>query len=124
MAITHGTTARNNMADGVDDAVNAGTAAGALVLIDGTKDVASFTLQDPAFGAAAAGAIALAGTTLTATAATAGTNVTKFEIRSSGGTAQVIGTVATAGADLTIDNPNITTGQTVKLTSFTWNAPS
>lgn len=124
MAITHGTTARNNMADGVDDAVNAGTAAGALVLIDGTKDVASFTLQDPAFGAAAAGAIALAGTTLTATAATAGTAVTKFEIRSSGGTAQVIGTIGTSSADLTIDNPNITTGQTVKLTSFTWNAPS
>lgn len=124
MAITHGTTARNNMADGVDDAVDSGTGAGVLVILDGATDVVSFTLQSPPFNAAAGGSITLQGTTLTGTATATGTAVDGFEVRTSGGTAQIIGTVGTSGADLTIDNTNITSGQTVKLTSFVWNAPS
>lgn len=123
MAITHGTDARNNMADGIDDAVNAGTGTATFAILDGGVTVVSFNLSSPAFGAAATGAIALQGTTLTASAAATGV-VDTFEIRSKNGTAQILGTVGTSGSDLTIDNTNINNGQTVKITSFTWNAPS
>lgn len=127
MALTHGNAARNNMADGVDDAVNAGAGTATFVLLDGASTIASFNLQSPAFGNAGAvttGRITLSGTTLTATATATGT-VDSFEIRSKNGTAQLLGTVSTGtGNDLTIDNTNINNGQTVKITSFEWNAPS
>lgn len=124
MAITHGTTARNNMADGVDNAVNAGAGTAQFVWLDGTKTVVSFALNTTAaFNAATAGSITLQDTTLTATASTAGT-VDSFEVRSKNGTAQILGSIGTSGTDFTVDNTSVSSGQTCKITSFVWNSPS
>lgn len=49
----------------------------------------------------------------------AGTTATWFRLRTSGGVAHIDGTVGISGCDLNINNPNIATGQTVSITSFT-----
>lgn len=129
MAISHSTSARNAMADSVDDTVNAGTtdAGGDFVIIEsaGPTDLVSMILQDPAFGAAASGVITLAGTPLSNTADATGT-ADKFELRDRDNGLVVDGTVTATGGggDVEIDNTSIASGQTVELTSLTWTAPT
>ena len=48
----------------------------------------------------------------------AGTAATFFRLTTSGGTAQIDGTVGISGADLNLNNTNIATGQTVSVSSF------
>lgn len=61
----------------------------------------------------------LAFTDTTVQAGSTGT-ATKAEIRNSGGTAQITGlTVGESGADLTIDNTSINSGQNVTISSAT-----
>lgn len=129
MAISHSTAARNGMADSVDASVNTGTtdAGGDFVIIEsaGPTDLVSIILQDPAFGAAAAGVITLAGTPLSNTAGATGTADT-FEIRNRDNAVVIDGTVTATGGggDVEIDNTSIASGQTVELTSLTWTAPT
>jgi len=126
MAITLATAARNAAADGIVDLVDGGAGAGVLVLMDGATDVASFTLQDPAFGAAAAGVATLLGTTLTVAASDNGPDCDGFEVRDSDATVIYSGTVTATGGggDITMDNTNVTSGQDVNLTSHTFTQPA
>lgn len=121
MAITLPTATRNTLADAIDTLV--GTA-GVLVYMDDTTDIASFSLDNPAFGAASTGTITLAAVSAT-TGITNGT-VDKFEVRTSGATVIYSGTITATGGggDITVDNTNITTGQTVNLTSHTFTIPA
>lgn len=129
MAITHNTATRNAMGDAVDDQVNAGTtdAQGDFVLLEssGPTDLVEINLQDPAFGAAAAGVLTLQGTPLQNDATASGT-ADAFEIRDRDNAVVIDGSVTGTGGggDVEIDNPSINSGQTVELDSLTWTAPS
>ncbi len=129
MALTHSTTARNNMMDGIDDAVNAGStdAQADFVFIESTgpTDLAEINLQDPAFGASSSGTIDIAGTPLSTTAGADGI-VDTFEIRDKDNSVVIDGTVTGTGSggDVEIDNTDINSGQTVKLDSYSETAPA
>ena len=57
-------------------------------------------------------------------AAGGGSTATWFRVTTSGGVAKLDGTVATAGADMNINNTSIATGQTVTVSSATITAPN
>jgi len=127
MALTHSNTARNNAMDGIDDAVNAGStdAQADFVFIESTgpTDLAEINLQNPAFGAASSGQLAIAGTPLS-TSADADGIVDTFEIRDLDNTVVIDGTVSGTGGggDVEIDNTSINSGQTVQLDSYSETA--
>ncbi len=127
MAITHSSTVRNALADLIDDRVNAGTldTGGDFVVIDssGPTDLISWELQDPAFGAASAGTITLAGVPLSTTASATGT-ADEFEVRSRDNNVIYQGTVTATGGggDVEINDASVTSGQSADLESHTYTA--
>lgn len=84
--------------------------------------LAEFTLASDWSAAASGGVKSLSSLPLSATAAAAGTAGYYSIMDSAGTTCHEQGTVATSGADMTIDNASITSGQTVRITAFskTW----
>lgn len=127
MAITHSTSTRNNLADQVDSDVNSGTtdAQGDFVLIGtGTTVLASITLQSPAFDSATGGSITLQGVPLTDTSANNSGTASSFEVQDKDNNVVFSGSVASTGSpDLTIDNDDINSGQSVKIDSLVYSAP-
>lgn len=124
MAITHPTTVRNALANLIDDQVNAGSTYGKLKLLtSGDSLLCAITLQDPAYGAAVTGTITLQGTPLEGTASGTGT-IAKFTITDSDDNIIVQGSAAESGGDLTVDNDNVETDQTVRVTAHTYSAPN
>lgn len=125
MTITHTTAVRNGLANYVADAVDAGStdATGDFeFMTSGDVEVASFNVQNPAFGAASTGTVTLLGTTLEDTNATGGT-IALFRFRDRDNTEVFRGSVATSGADINISSTSIAASDTVQLTSFTYSAP-
>ena len=124
MALTLETTLRNALANAIDDEINTGAGTATLVFeTSGDAEVATIDLQNPAFGAAAAGVITLQGTPLQDTNATGGT-VAQFSLEDRDGTKQLEGTVATSGADINISSTSVGASDTVELTSFTLTVPA
>ena len=124
MALTLETALRNALANAVDDEINTGAGTATLEFeTSGDVEVATINLQNPAFGAAAAGVITLQGTPLQDTNATGGT-VAQFSIYDRDATKQLEGTVATSGADINISSTTVGAGDTVELTSFTLTMPA
>lgn len=128
------TTANRNVAcDAIVDSVDGGPAAGTCEIRSGAQPasandvdagtlLATFTLADPAFGAAASGvatAAAIANTTGSA-AGTAG----HFRVKTSAGTVCWDGSVGTSGADLNLNTTTISVGVTVSITSWTVTMPA
>lgn len=76
------------------------------------------------WNAASGGAMTLAGLTLSATAAGTGT-AGYFRLYNSSANCHMQGTVTATGGggDMTLDNTNIASGQTVQITGFTLTAP-
>jgi len=123
MGITMTTAARNAAADAVVDLVDAGAGAGTIEYqTAGSAVVATLTMSDPAFGAAAAG-VATASAITDDTSAAGGT-VTKAVIKDSDGTEVFTCTVGTSATDIIVDNAVIGAGVTVSLTSFTYTQPA
>ena len=121
MALTLQNGLRSVLADALDGEVGA---AGTLLFeTSGDVEVATITLGNPAFGAAANGVITLNGTPLSDTSATGGT-VAQFSIFKSGPVKLLEGTVATSGADINITSTTIGASDTVTLTSFTITVPA
>ena len=87
--------------------------------------IATMILPADWLSAAAGRAKSLLGTWQDTSADATGT-VQHFEIRSSGGTPGLRGTVTLTGAggDITLDQVALNTSQSVSLTSFSLNAPS
>jgi hypothetical protein len=133
MATRISTAARNAAADGVVDLLDAGAGAGTLKIYTGSQPatgdtaesgtlLATFTLSDPAFGAASSGvatAAAIANTTGVA-AGTAGW----FRAEDSTGANVLDGTVGTSGAELNLNTTTISVGLTVSITSWTVTMPA
>jgi hypothetical protein len=122
------------LADAIDNDVNAG-GAGKIILYGGSEPatadtapsatvLATFTLSNPAFGAASNGVITLAGTPLTVAASATGT-ATHFRLLRNNGTTVVLqGTVGTSGQQLNLNTTSITNGVNVTITSGTVTVPT
>jgi hypothetical protein len=140
MAITHTVILRNLMANSIQAsfdtgigrlAVLSGSAVAAASAQTGTV-LATFTLPSDVFAAASGGGIALnAVSNITAGATgTAGSfifyNTGETAIGSSAISTdnRITGSLGTSGTDMIIDNTSITSGGTLVMSGWTWNAPA
>ena len=128
MAVTHTTAVRNELANLVVDHCDDGAGAGKLIIrATGTvaapgTEVATLTFSDPAFGAAASG-IATASAITDDTNATGGTAATAtLEDDSTNIAAHC--SVGTSGEDINLSSVSIGAGDTVSISSLTYEAPN
>ena len=126
MALTLATVLRDDLANQIDDSINAGStdANGDLKFeTSGDVEVATIQFQDPAFGAASTGVITMAGAPLSDTNATGGT-VAQFSIYDRDNVKQLEGVVLTSGGDINLTSLAIVATDTVELTSLAIDAPA
>lgn len=123
-------------ADAAVDSVDAGAAAGRVEIRTGAQPtvnaalsgtlLATFTLGDPAYGAAAAsgsGAVA-SGAGLPIGTTGAATDTAGYgAVLDSDGNIKWTGTVGVGSGDFQLDNLSIATGQTVNLTALSYTQP-
>ncbi|MER7500458.1 hypothetical protein AB0L05_27750 [Nonomuraea pusilla] len=136
MPIRIPTTVRNAACDTVVDLLDAGAGAATIEVRSGAQpatanDAASgtvlctFTLADPAFGAATAGSAALAGTPRATTGSAAGT-AGWFRAKDSAGNTVFDGSVSATGGggDLQLNTTTISVGVAVEITSGSVTMPA
>lgn len=136
MATRISTAARNAAADAIADLADLGAGAGTIKVYTGSQPttaddaeagtlLATFTLSDPAFGAAASGVVTLAGTPLTTTGAAAGT-AGWFRLEDSTGANIIDGsvTVTGGGGQLELNTTTISSGVNVEITAGTLTMPA
>jgi len=125
------------MCDALVDLLDAGSAAGYIEIRTGSQPatvetaasgtlLATLPLSDPAFGSAAdddPGGTATAGSITDDSSADATGTAGWFRAYDSDGTAIIDGTAGTSGTDLILDSASITSGQTVKINSWTITVP-
>lgn len=123
--------------DAIVDKLEDGAGAGKVEIRDGAQPainaaltgtlLATFTMSDPAFGAAAASGAGAVATALTMPKTDASADATGTAgygaVVDSNDVVLWTGDVATSGADFNIDNTSITAGQEVQLTSWTFTLP-
>ena len=118
------TTMRDALANAFDDRVNLNASPGYMQLeTSADAEVATFTFQDPAFGAAASGVITLAGVPIQDTDATGGT-VAQGSIYDGAATKLAEAAAATSGQPITMSSLTVGAGETVTLTSLTVTVPA
>lgn len=128
MAVTHATALRTVLADAVDNYLNTtgATDASADLQIQTAADavLVEFTLQNPAFGAAAAGVITAAGVPIAAVAGATGT-AAKGRIRDRANADAILFSVTASGGggDVIVSNTSIANLQNCSLTALTYTAP-
>lgn len=117
------TTMRDVLANAFDDGVNTGGGTATFKLeTSGDVEVASFDLQNPAFGAASTGVITLAGVPLQDTSAAGGT-VAQASMYNRGATKLSESVAATSGQEVTVSSTTVGVGETVTLTALTVTVP-
>ncbi len=118
------TALRNILADAIDNEINTGAGTATFVFeTSGDVEVATIDLQDPAFGAAAAGVITLAGVPLSDSSATGGTTV-QASVFDQDVTKQFELTVGTSGTEIIISSTVIGATDQVDLTALTVTVPA
>ena len=118
------TALRNVLADAIDNEINTGAGTATFVFETvGDVEVATIDLQDPAFGAAAAGVITLAGVPLSDTSATGGTTV-QASVFDQDTEKQFELTVGTSGTEIIISSTVIGATDQVDLTALTITVPA
>ena len=126
MALTLETSLRDDLANQIDDSINAGTAPELVFETTGDVEVATIILNTTnAFGTAATGVITMTGQPLSDTNATGGTTG-QFSIYTNVSQTNKIleGSVATSGADINISSTVVGATDTVELTTFTITVPA
>ena len=126
MAVTHPTDVRNDIADLVVDKIDAG-GAGTIQFQDGSQsdsDIATLTFSATAFGGAANG-IATAAAITDDTDCNAVT-VSKFTVFSGAGDSCFTGSVTATGGggDIILSSTAIGQGDTISISSLTYEAPN
>lgn len=136
MAIRVATAARNAALDAIVDLVDAGAGAGTLEVRTGSQPanantaatgtvLVTFTLADPAFAAAASGAVDIDADPDVVDSSADNTGTAGWaRVYDSNGNAIFDGSVGTSGTDFIINTTSITAGQTVTLTSGTLTFPA
>jgi hypothetical protein len=125
---------RNAAADAIVDRLDAGSGAGTLLVYTGSAPSSSddaatgtllltFTLADPAFGAASAGVASGASLPRSAVAVAAGT-AGWARLLDSDSTKIADLSVGSAGTDVVLSTTTITLGRTVNLTALTLTMPA
>lgn len=125
MSITHGTSTRNAIADAVVDRIDlgTGTSSGRLKLLtSGDAVLVSLPMSSTAFGSASSGTATA--NAITTTNATGTGTAAKFTVVDRDDNIIFQGTVGTSGADLTITNTSINSGDPISVTSLTYSAPN
>lgn len=130
MALVHTTTIRNGLADLVVDAIDQGAGAGKVQITKTNNDytgvnlLAEVTLADPAFGAAASGTAAMAGAPKEDSSANNTGTAVQFRVVDSTDTEIFKGTVTATGGggDMELSSTSITSGDAVRINSFTYSA--
>lgn len=118
------TGARNALADALDAYVNTGAGTATFKLeTSGDVEVASFDLQNPAFGNAATGVITLQGVPLQDTSAAGGT-IAQASLYNRNATKVLESVAATSGQEVTVSSTTVGAGETVTLTSLTITQPA
>ena len=124
----------NAACDAIVDLIDAGASNGTLKIYTATQPanpdtaisdqtlLATLTLDDPAFGAAADG-VATAGSITSDTSADATGTAAWFRVADSDGTAIIDGSVGTSGADLNMDSVDFTAGSNISISSWTFTVP-
>lgn len=121
MALTHVTATRSSLADVVGDQLDSGTCV--FTLANGTTEVATVALGAAAFPASADGSTAWANGPASDTDATGNASeVAVFLMKTSGDAEVFRGAVGTSGSDINLSSLTIANGDTVTLSSFTYNA--
>jgi hypothetical protein len=135
MTITIPNPVRSAGADAMVDRVDAGAAAGTITLYDGTRPgpndavttqqaLATFTLNDPAFGGAVDGVKTLDVTGGIDTVGLDDSTATWGRAEDSDGNTVFDGSVGTSSADFIVNTTTISTGVDVSLLSGTMTQPS
>lgn len=131
MTVQYSTAVRNAMGDAWETAMGVSAKvqiwsgsmpANCAAASTGTK-LAEFALASDWSAAASAGAKTLSSLPLSTTGLAAGTAGYYRFVDSAGTTCHEQGTVATSGADMTIDNASIAVSQAVQITGFTKTWP-
>lgn len=125
MAITHVTAVRNSLATVVKDAVAAGSAhAARLVIRESTTTIVSFDLASTPFGSPSSGTIAANALPVNTNAVAAATAVDNFRLENKDGGLVLSGTVTAVGmgGDVEVTNPNIANGQDCSLEALSYEA--
>ena len=128
MALTHTTAIRNQLADLVVDAIDAGTMAANGDLEIGTTAfgtiLSTIEFLATSFGAAAAGTATLLGVPLEDSSATGGGTAAVFRTRDRDGTEIFQGTVTatSGGGDMELSSTTINAADAVRINSFTYSA--
>lgn len=118
------TALRNILADAIDNEINTGAGTATFVFeTSGDVEVATIDLQNPAFGAAAAGVITLQGVPLSDTSATGGTTV-QASVFDRDASKQFELTVGTSGTEIIISSTVIGATDQVDLTALTITVPA
>jgi hypothetical protein len=120
MAITHPTAMRTTLAAAIVTAI--GSTGKLKILTSGDSVLGTITLGATSHSNSN-GVLTLSGVPLTANATGDGT-AAKFTVTKSDDTVIYQGTVGTSGADLTIVNTSILTGQPLTVTAHTYTAPA
>lgn len=135
MTLILATTARNAMADACVDLIDAGAGAGTIAVRTGTQPanpqtgatgtlLLTFTLNDPAFGAASNGVATLSvSPTISTTGITDGT-AGWFRVFDSNNNPVFDGACGTSGSQLNLSTLTVSTGLTVTITSGTFTQPA
>ncbi len=126
MALILQTVLRDDLANQIDDSINAGSTDlnGELRFeTSGDAEVATIQFQDPAFGNSSTGVITLNGTPLFDTSATGGI-VAQFSIYDRDNVKQLEGTVAVSAQDIDFTALDVGVGDTVELASLTITQPA
>ena len=128
MAVTLTTAARNAACDAIVDLLDAGAGAATikLTLANGSTEVATLTMNDPAFGAAVAGVATMdASPTVEDTSATGNAGAATIAIFQDSDNTEVFRcAVGTSGSDINLTNNVIAATEGVQLTSFTVTVPA
>jgi hypothetical protein len=110
--------------DALDAYVNTGSGTATFDLeTSGDAEVATFALENPAFGAASSGVITLAGTPIQDTDAAGGT-IAQASLYNRDGTKVLESVAATSGQEVTVSSTSVSAGETVTLTSLTITQPA
>lgn len=131
MALQFSTTVRNAELDAVETAIGGtavlkiwtGTPPADCSTADSGTLLVTITLPADWMAAASAGAKSKSGT-WSASASGTGTAGYYRIYESTATTCHIQGVVSTSGAEINLDNTSINSGQTVTISTYTWNAPN
>lgn len=127
MAIQLSTTVRNARLDAIETAIGVsavvkirtGAPPANCAASDSGTVLATFSLASDYMGAASSGSKAFSSTPISVNASATGTAEHYRVYASDGTTCHMQGTVDTSGADMTIANTSVNSGQEVKISSWT-----